>query len=75
MAIDPEVLKQVMSELGRKGGKIGGKARMDLLSQEERAQLGRMAGLKSAEARKKKKAVAKSAAVRSKKAAAKKKAR
>ena len=49
-----------MSEMGRKGGKKGGRARMDALTPKERTALA-------------KKAAAASAAVRGKKAAAKRK--
>lgn len=42
-------------ELGRRGGKKGGKARMSKLSPEERKELARKAGLASAAKRRKKK--------------------
>ncbi len=54
------MVHKVMSEMGRKGGKIGGKRSLETMTPEER----------TARA---KKAAAKSAAVRAKKAAAKRK--
>jgi hypothetical protein len=69
--VDAEQISEVMRELGRRGGKVGGKRRLVTMTAEARRDIARRAGLKSAESRKKKKAAAKS---RSKKAAAKKKA-
>ncbi len=80
--MDSKIISEVMRELGRRGGKVGGKRRLDTMTSEERRDVARKAGLKSAEVRAKKKAAelrpnkvaAKSVEVRTKKAAAKKKA-
>ena len=40
-----------MREMGRKGGKIGGKRRLETLTPEERREIARKAGLKGAAAR------------------------
>ena len=37
------VISQVMAQMGRKGGKIGGKRRMDTMTAEQRSALARMA--------------------------------
>jgi hypothetical protein len=71
--VDAEQISAVMRELGRRGGKVGGKRRLETMTAEQRSEIARNAGLKSAESRKKKKAAARSAEVRSKNAAAKKK--
>lgn len=54
-------MRRVMKEMGRKGGKIGGKRSLETMTPEQRSE-------------RSKKASAASAAVRSKKAAAKKRA-
>lgn len=41
--IDKETLSRVMAEMGRKGGKIGGKRRMETLSPQKRKQIARRA--------------------------------
>ena len=74
LMVNAEQISEVMRELGRRGGKVGGKRRLITMTPEQRSEIARNAGLKSAESRKKKKTAAKSAEVRSKKAAAKKKA-
>ena len=38
--LDPSLISQVMTELGRRGGKKGGKRRMAMLTPEERSKLG-----------------------------------
>jgi hypothetical protein len=50
-------ISQVMAAMGRKGGKIGGKRRMDTMTREERSALGRMA-VQTRWAKKKKKSAA-----------------
>lgn len=45
--IDSSVLSRIMSEMGKKGGKIGGKRRMVTMTQEQRSQI----ALKAAKAR------------------------
>jgi hypothetical protein len=50
-------ISQAMAEMGRKGGKIGGKRRMDALTAKERSALGRMA-VQTRWAKKKKKSAA-----------------
>lgn len=57
--MDKKLISEVMREMGRKGGKLSGKARMEKLTPEQRSEIAR-------------KAAAASAKVRSKKAAAKK---
>ena len=49
--IDRAMLSRIMSEMGKKGGKIGGKRRMITMTSEERSQI----ALKAANARWKKK--------------------
>jgi hypothetical protein len=68
--VDKRTVSEVMREMGRKGGKIGGKRRLETMTPEERAEIARKAGVKGAAARWG--TAAKSAEVRSKKAAAKK---
>jgi hypothetical protein len=46
-AVSQSDISRVMAELGRRGGKIGGKRRMDTLSQERRSQI----ALQAAQAR------------------------
>jgi general stress protein YciG len=58
--VNKKTISEVMRAMGRKGGKKGGKSRMELLTPEERKELGRMAGRKSGEARAKKAAKKKS---------------
>lgn len=57
--MDSETVRKVMQEMGRKGGRIGGKRAAEAMTPEQRTERA-------------KKAAAASAAVRSKKAAAKK---
>ena len=38
-----DIVSQVMRQMGRKGGKIGGKRRMETMSPEKRSALARMA--------------------------------
>jgi len=45
--IDGSVLSRIMSEMGKKGGKIGGKRRMFTMTREQRSQI----ALKGAKAR------------------------
>ena len=45
--IDRSLLSQIMSEMGKKGGKIGGKRRMETMTSQERSQV----ALKAAKAR------------------------
>jgi general stress protein YciG len=49
--IDKKTVSEVMREMGRKGGKIGGKRRLETLTPEERREIARRAGLKGAAAR------------------------
>jgi hypothetical protein len=44
---DRAVLSRIMAQMGRKGGKIGGKRRLETMTPEERSQ----AGLKAAQVR------------------------
>jgi hypothetical protein len=46
-AIPPDVLSAYMSELGRKGGKVGGKRRLETMTHEQRSAI----ALKAARAR------------------------
>jgi hypothetical protein len=41
--IAPEVLSRIMSEMGRKGGKIGGKRRLETMTAAERSRVARKA--------------------------------
>ena len=75
--VDQTTIIKVMRELGRRGGKKGGKRRLETMTAEERKEIARKAGLKSAEVRAKKAAQKKQAsearaAARLKRAAAKK---
>lgn len=72
--MDRRTISDVMREMGRKGGKVGGKRRMESLSKEERSELAKKA-VSAREAKRTQKTSAGSAEVRSKKAAAKKKQR
>lgn len=45
--MDKSLLSQVMSEMGKRGGKIGGKRRLETLTPEHRSQI----ALKAAQAR------------------------
>ena len=53
VTITRTLLSQVMSAMGRKGGKTGGKNRMALLSPEERSAMGKAAAAKRWGAKKK----------------------
>lgn len=44
--IDRAVLSKVMSQMGRKGGKIGGKRRLETLSPERRSEIAKKAAQK-----------------------------
>jgi hypothetical protein len=48
------MIHKVMSEMGRKGGKIGGKRSLETMTPEERTKRAKKAAAKSAEVRKKK---------------------
>jgi hypothetical protein len=52
--MNKKLLSQLMSELGKRGGKIGGKRRMETLTAEQRSDIARKAGAASAMARQKK---------------------
>jgi hypothetical protein len=41
--INPNVLSQIMSAMGRKGGKIGGKRRLETMSAKERSRVAKKA--------------------------------
>jgi hypothetical protein len=41
--MDNETIRQVMSEMGRKGGKIGGKRSLETMTPEERSERSRKA--------------------------------
>ena len=41
--INPSLISQVMAEMGRKGGKAGGKTRMDSMGAKGRSEFGRAA--------------------------------
>ncbi len=49
------MIRKVMSEMGRKGGKIGGKRSLETMTPEERTARAKKAAAKSAEVRSKKK--------------------
>ena len=49
--MDQETVSAVMSQMGKKGGKVGGRARMESLTPEQRSALARKAAAKSAEVR------------------------
>ena len=53
--MNKKLLSQLMSELGKRGGKIGGKRRMQTLTAEQRSEIARKAGTASAKARAKQK--------------------
>ena len=40
---DPNLISQVMAEMGRRGGRIGGKRRLETLSDRRRSQIARQA--------------------------------
>jgi len=42
---NPSLLSQVMAEMGRKGGQIGGKRRLKTMTAEERAESARLAAV------------------------------
>ena len=41
--VNPSLISQVMAEMGRKGGRIGGKRRLETLSDKRRSQIARNA--------------------------------
>jgi hypothetical protein len=41
--LNPSLISQVMSEMGRKGGKAGGKSRMESMGKKGRSEFGRAA--------------------------------
>jgi hypothetical protein len=41
--VDPSLLSKVMAEMGRKGGKIGGKRRLETLTAKRRSQIAKKA--------------------------------
>ena len=47
LALDRAIISRIMSEMGRKGGKIGGKRRLETMTHEQRGQV----ALKAAQAR------------------------
>jgi hypothetical protein len=53
VTITRTLLSQVMSAMGRKGGKTGGKSRMALLTPEQRSEMGKAAAAKRWGAKKK----------------------
>ncbi len=60
--MDKSTIRDVMSAMGRKGGKASGPARMEKMTPEERSEVARTAAKKSAEVRTKKAAAKKRAA-------------
>lgn len=50
--IDPSLVSRVMAEMGRRGGKIGGKRRLETLTPEQRRELALKAARKRWEKRK-----------------------
>lgn len=73
--MDKNTISEVMRAMGNRGGKVGGRKRMDALSPEQRTALAKkaVAAREAKRAKSGQKAAAKPAEVRSKKAAAKKK--
>lgn len=59
--VDRDTISEVMRELGRRGGKVGGKRRLQTMTKEERSAIARKAGLESAAARAKKAVAAREA--------------
>ncbi len=53
--LDKKLVSLVMSELGKKGGKIGGKRSLETMTPEERSARAKKASLAAAKARKAKK--------------------
>jgi hypothetical protein len=49
--MDKKTISEVMREMGRKGGKVGGKRRLETMSPEKRQEIARKAGIKGAKAR------------------------
>jgi hypothetical protein len=49
--MDKKTISEVMREMGRKGGKIGGKRRLETMTPQERQEIARKAGEKGAKAR------------------------
>jgi hypothetical protein len=56
--MDQETVSAVMSQMGKKGGKVGGRTRMESLTPEERSALAKKAAARSAEVRSAKKEAA-----------------
>ena len=46
VTVSRSLVSQVMAAMGRKGGKTGGKRRMELLTSEQRSQMGKLAAEK-----------------------------
>jgi len=46
VTVSMRLVSQVMAAMGRKGGKTGGKRRMQMLTAEQRSQMGRLAAEK-----------------------------
>jgi hypothetical protein len=46
ITVSKTLVSQVMAAMGRKGGKTGGKRRMELLTPEQRSQMGKLAAEK-----------------------------
>jgi hypothetical protein len=46
VTVSRSLVSQVMAAMGRKGGKTGGKRRMELLNPEQRSQMGKLAAEK-----------------------------
>ena len=46
VTVSRSLVSQVMAAMGRKGGKTGGKRRMELLTPEQRSQMGKLAAEK-----------------------------
>ncbi len=52
--VNKKAISEVMREMGRKGGKIGGKRRLETMTPEERSAVAKKAGAASVAARSKK---------------------
>ncbi len=52
--MNKKTISEVMREMGRRGGKIGGKARLTKLTAEQRSEIARKAAAASAKVRSKK---------------------
>ena len=59
VSMDKKLISEVMREMGRKGGKLSGPARMAKLTPEQRSEIARTAAAASAKVRSKKAAAAK----------------